>query len=152
VAELLSARPLRQWLLLGFVGVALLLLGLFDEPVRDLLTDLFTTHQPATAAPVAEAPAGPALTTRNLPAMVVFGLSYIGLSILTLHLALANRRQTLIVGLVYGGVLGAVGGLLVLGKLLGSPSLALPARELIDNVLSPLPVLLLLAALRLAPR
>ena len=62
------------------------------------------------------------------------------------------RRQTLIVGLVYGGVLGAVGGLLVLGKLLGSPSLALPARELIDNVLSPLPVLLLLAALRLAPR
>ncbi len=158
MAELLTARSRGQWVLLGLVGLALLLLGLFDERVRGLLTELFTAAPVATPTGVnpaaATAPVGGAvLTTRNIPAMIVFGLSYVGLSILTLHLALANRRQTWLVCLVYAGVFGLISVLLVLGRVLGQPAtFTPPARELIDTILSPLPVLLLLAALRLAPR
>lgn len=143
------SSPLR-WLLLALVAVLLLLLTIYDERARGLLTQA-AEHtlggQPAGAA------TGPALTKRNLPAMVSFGLLYVGLTIALLHLALHNPRQTRWVLLAYAGAFATIAVLLVLGKVLGLTGTLTPlARELIDGLLSPLPFLLLLAVFRLAPR
>ncbi|MBC7447316.1 MAG: hypothetical protein H7330_04600, partial [Hymenobacteraceae bacterium] len=139
------------------LGGALLLFGHNDHQVQAFFTDLFTSAKPANAPAVVAG--GSTLTTRNVPAMIVYGLLYVGLSVLTLHFALADRRKTRIVLLAYGAVFVLIGGLLVLGKVLGMGATFTPfARDLIDGggvgggILSPLPVLLGIAIARLAPR
>ncbi len=151
------ARPLSGWLALGVVAVALLALGIYDEPLRHWLTGLFTTGGGGTPPPVAAG--GATLTTRNVPAMLVYGLLYVGLSIAFLHLFLADIRKTRIVVLAYVATFVLIGGLLVAGRVLGLGATLTPmARELIDGggigggILSPLPILLLIAVFRLAPR
>ena len=151
------ARPLSGWLALGVVAAALLALGIYDEPLRHWLTGLFTTGGGGTPPPVAAG--GATLTTRNVPAMLVYGLLYVGLSIAFLHLFLADIRKTRIVVLAYVATFGLIGGLLVAGRVLGLGATLTPmARELIDGggigggILSPLPILLLIAVFRLAPR
>jgi hypothetical protein len=152
----MNKRPLSQWVLIGVVGAALIVLGFYDVLVRQWLADLFTDNAAAVPPPVRSSGG---LTTRNVPAMVVYGLSYIGLSIAFLHLFLANLSRTRIVLLTYGAALGLIGALLVAGRVLGLGDVLTPiARELIDGggsgggILSPLPILLLLAVFRLAPR
>ncbi len=152
-----AERPIGRWIGVGMLAAALLLLGHYDHQVQDFLTHLFTPATPADA-PLVKA-GGSTLTTRNIPAMVVYGLLYVGLSILTLHFALADRRKTRFVLLAYGAVFVLIGSLLVLGRLLGMGATFTPlARDLIDGggvgggLLSPLPVLLGLAISRLAPQ
>lgn len=141
--------PVR-WLLLVLVAIALLLLTIYDERARGLLTQV--AEQTLGGQPTGTA-AGPALTKRNLPAMVSFGLLYVGLTIGLLHLALNNSRQTRWILIAYAGAFATVAVLLVVGRLLGLGAIFTPlARELIDGILSPLPFLLLLAVFRLAPR
>lgn len=151
------ARPPGGWIALAVVGAALLTLGIYDVPLRQWLTEQFTAGAVGTPPPVAAG--GATLTTRNVPAMVVYGLLYVGLSIAFLHLFLADARKTRIVLLAYAATFALIGGLLVAGRVLGLGATLTPmARELIDGggigggILSPLPILLLIAAFRLAPR
>lgn len=147
----------ERWALLIGLASALLLLGHYDEAVRSLLTRWFTGGSAAGVPTVAAG--GATFTTRNVPAMLVYGLLYIGLSIGVLHLALADWRKTRLVLLAYAGTGALVGVLLVAGRVLGAAATLTPiARELIGGgpidsggLLSPLPVLLLLAIFRLAP-
>jgi len=146
-------RSGARWGLLAAAAVALLLLGLYDEQARALLTQVAERVTGGGGGGLRPAGEGAPLTTRNVPAMVAFGLLYVGLSVLVLHMALANRRQTWLVMLSYGGALGVVAALLIVGKLLGMGATFTPlAREVIDFILSPLPVVLLLAVFWLAPR
>lgn len=149
-----------RWALLIVLASALLLLGHYDELVRSLLTRLFTGSAPVAAPSPATAVAGGAtFTTRNVPAMLAYGLLYVGLSIGVLHLALNDWRKTRLVVVAYGGTMALIGVLLVAGRVLGLASTLTPvARELIGGgpvdsggLLSPLPILLLLAIFRLAP-
>lgn len=144
-----SASPPRRWGLAGLVAAALVTLGHYDGQVRAWLTGLFTDS----TAPVPRVAVGGAtLTTRNVPAMLTYGLLYVALSVLLLHLLLGDRRRTRTVLLTYGATFALIGALLAAGRVLGlAATLTPPARELIDGVLSPLPILLLLAAFRLAP-
>ncbi len=157
---LTTALPSRfsaaRWAaLIGAVG-ALLLLGHYDGDVREILSGWFAGSVPPTA-PVAAG--GATFTTRSLPAMLLYGVLYVGLSILILHIALADRRKSRWVLLTYAAVMGLVGALLVAGRVLGMAATLTPiARDLIGGgpvdttgLLSPLPVLLLFAAFRLAP-
>ena len=149
-------RSAAEWALLGGLVAALLWLGHAGPHMNGLLAPLF-----AKTIPTVQLQAGGAtLTTRSLPAMLTYGLLYVGLSILTLHVALADRRRTRIVLLAYGAAFALIGGLLVVGRLTGLAATLTPlARALIDGglgggggLLSPLPVLLLVAFFRLAPR
>ncbi len=152
-----TPSSLGRWLPLIGLASALLLLGHYDEAVRSLLTRLFTSATAPANPPLVAG--GATFTTRNVPAMLVYGLLYVGLSIGVLHLALADRRKTRLVLLAYGGTFALIAALLVAGRVLGlAASLTPIARELIGGgpvdsggVLSPLPVLLLLAIFRLAP-
>lgn len=158
--DTLPRRSAAKWaLLVGLVG-ALLWLGHYSPIVQGVLARTFTSG----VRPVVRQVAGGAtLTTRSLPAMLTYGLLYVGLSVLTLHVALADRRRTRMVLLAYGGAFALIGGLLVVGQLTGLAATLTPlARTLIDGgaggdgggggLLSPLPVLLLLAFFRLAPQ
>lgn len=144
-----------RWVGLALAGGGLLLLGHFGIQMRALTANLLSGRPLDT--PV-HAPVGSILAP-SVPAGLLYIGLYLGLSILVLHLALADRRRSRLVLLLYGGALALVAVLLAGSRLPGiGPTSKMLAYELmgggpVDNggLLSPLPVLLLLAVFRLAP-
>lgn len=91
------------------------------------------------------------LTLQSLPSMLVYGLGYCSLCLLTLYVYWGKQRQFLFALVFYGGVFLLCICLIALGKALGDfvPVYNL-ARRLIEMIVSPLPIILLVSAFSFA--
>lgn len=87
---------------------------------------------------------------RSIPAVVAYGVLYLGLCLGLLFLLVpAGPSQRLV--LLFYGVAGVATGLLVLGSRVGGgPMLAVLASQLLHFIVSPLPVIMLVPLLRWA--
>lgn len=146
-----SGRAVRVALVLVLLGL-LFCLGTYDEAVFAWLTAacqrvLHALGLDALAQRVQQGTSGQ-VTTRSLPAMLLYGLGYtaVCLAILALLLPLPAWRPALaLYALVFG-----LSALLVLGgKLAGDVAWAYQlGRRLIEFIVSPLPLIVLLPLLR----
>src|SRR5690606_35008833 len=88
------------------------------------------------------------ITMRSWPSMLTYGLLYTGLSFAFLHIYFNRRWKSMIAAGFYLLIFVACCFLIVTGKLLADATWAYKlARRLIEMVVSPLPVILLIAAL-----
>ncbi len=137
--------------MLALFGV-LLAIGVYDEPVLALLSDAWQTllaalHLDPQAAALQTAAQRQESHRPSLPGLSYVGF-YLGVCLLLLRLLLPQAGQWRLALRLYGGVLlGYV--LLQLGSRLGGLSWAYPlSRHLLSFLVSPVPVLALVALLR----
>jgi hypothetical protein len=147
------SRPSAGRLLLAALLVGLLFyVGTYDEPVFAWLTDAWQRLLHALglgelAGRIQQGTSGQ-ITKRSLPAMLTYGLAYSAVCLLILWLLVPRRALRLAFGL-YGGIFAASALLLLLGKAAGDvPWLYKLGRQLIDFIVSPLPVAALVPLLR----
>ena len=145
-------RGLRNLAVLA-LAAGLLLAGVFDEALFAGLgwawqVLLATLHLDQSTA-MLPASTQPSVTRRPLlPGLSYAGL-YIGACLLLLRLLLPQAQQWRVVLRIYGGVGLACGLLLLLGKVGGNLLWAYRlGRHLLDFLVSPVPVLALVALLR----
>ena len=140
-------RPLSgpgRWLLAGSLVLALLLLGVYNHQVLDVLTTAWQRGLAAlglaNAANTMQRGIDAGVTKRMLPAVATYAAGYLSLCLLLLHLLLTPAQWQLTWRL-YAGALAAYVLIAVLGKLAGNAQWAyLLSRHLLDFVVSPLPV------------
>ena len=140
-----------RWLLAVFLVGLLFCLGTYDEAVFAWLTDacqhaLRAVGLDTWAGRIQQGTSGQ-VTTRSLPAMLLYGLGYTSICLGILALLLpppASRTALGLYALVF--VLSAL--LLLGGKLAGDVAWAYQlGRRLIDFIVSPLPLIVLLPLL-----
>lgn len=150
---LLSSRPGRatRWLLAALLVALLFCLGTYDEVVFAWLTKAcrHTLHAlglDAWAGRIQQGTSGQ-VTTRSLPAMLLYGLGYTGICLAILALLLPPPARRTALGL-YTLVFALSALLLAGGKLAGDVAWAYQlGRRLIDFIVSPLPLIVLLPLL-----
>ena len=140
-------------------SLLLVLLLLLATLYNEVLYDTFDgwLHRVGQALGLAQPPlrSGSPVTlllhkARSIPAVVLFGVLYLGLCLGLIFLLLPARASRRLVLLFYGGA-GLATGLLLLGSQLGGgPDLAVLASELLHFIVSPLPVIVLVPLLRWA--
>ena len=140
-------RPLAtgRWVLVGTLVAALLLLGTYNDQVLAFLTAGWLRGLAAVGLdrPVAALQQGinGGITKRLLPAVATYAALYLGTSLLLLRLLLPAPAQWRLVLGLYAGALGAYAALVLLGKLAGDATWIYQlSRQLLDFVVSPLPV------------
>ena len=84
----------------------------------------------------------------SVPAVLSFGVLYIGVCVALQFVLLSQASQRRLVGWFYGSVCVAVLGLLLASKLGGSAALAALDRQLVHFLISPLPVIALVPLLQ----
>lgn len=145
-----SGTPARQlwgpgrWLLAGGLGLALLLLGVYNESVLAVLTVAWqrglTALGLANAATALQRGIDAGITRRLLPAVATYAALYLGSCLLLLRLLLTPAQWQLTWRL-YAGTLAVYVLITVVGKLAGNAQWAYRlSRQLLDFVVSPLPV------------
>ncbi|GAC1598601.1 MAG: hypothetical protein NVS3B25_24640 [Hymenobacter sp.] len=145
--------PVARWLLVGGLVVALLLLGVYDEPCLAFLT---ARWQRALAAAGLQQHAealqhgfNGGITKRLLPAVATYAGLYLGICLLLLRVLLPSPAQWRLVLRLYAGLLVVYVAIVLLGKLAGDAPWAYQlSRQLLDFVVSPLPVGALYVLLR----
>ncbi|GAB2964078.1 hypothetical protein GCM10027048_36750 [Hymenobacter coalescens] len=143
------------WLRLALAALLAGLLfwvGTYDEPVFAWLTDFW--HQALRAlgldswAERIQRGTSGQITRRSVPAMLTYGLGYTSVCLLILGL-LVPRRALLTAFWIYGGIFALSALLLLGGKAAGDVAWAYKlGRQLIDFIVSPLPVAALVPLLR----
>jgi len=133
-----------RWLLVGAMVLAMLLLGVYNDQVLDVLTTIWqhglTALGLANAANAMQHGIDAGITQRMLPAVATYAALYLSLCLLLLHLLLLPAQWRLTWRL-YAGALAAYVLIAVLGKLAGNAQWAYRlSRHLLDFVVSPLPV------------
>ncbi|MDB5236428.1 MAG: hypothetical protein JWR44_3421 [Hymenobacter sp.] len=137
------SRPAR-WALIGFLLLALFLVGTYDEYLLTLLTSLWQKLLAAVglqqqAAAVQQGING-GITKRLLPAVATYAALYLGVCFLLLRVLLPAPQWRLALRL-YGMVLVAYVAIVLVGKLAGDAVWAYRlSRQILDFVVSPLPV------------
>lgn len=140
----LAPSGARQWVLVGTLVAALLLLGVYDEAVLAFLTRLWLQVL-AAAGLRAQAEAlqqgiNGGITKRFLPAVATYAVLYLSVCLLLLRVLLPTSHWRLALQ-IYAGLLVLYAGLVLLGKLAGDAVWAYRlGRHLLDFVVSPLPV------------
>ncbi len=135
--------PVR-WVVIGFLLLALLLVGLFSEQV---ITWLISVWQQALQKIGAghyveslQSSVNSGIAKRPLPAIATYAAAYLSICLLLLYLLLAPAQWQLAWRL-YVGALVAYVLLTVLVKLTGNAEWAYRlSRQLLDFIISPLPV------------
>lgn len=149
---LLRSNQWARWVLVaGLIGL-LFYVGVYDEKVFTWLTTasqrlLHLLGLDAWAQRLQQGTSGQ-VTTRSLPAMLLYGLSYTGICFGILTLLLPRPALRTALGL-YGLVFALSALLLLGGKLAGDLPWAYQlGRRLIDFIVSPLPLIVLVPLLR----
>lgn len=146
-----------RWLLVLAIAGLLFWLGSYPEPLFAALTAFWQR----VAAGLGLGPwlarlqhgTSSGITTRSVPAMVSYSLGYLALCLLLLQLLLRDARSRTLSWQLYLGAMALCALLLLLGRLGGNvPALYRAGRTLIDFLVSPLPVMVLLAVLTPAVR
>ena len=142
-----------RWLMVAVLVLALLLIGVFDEA---LLTFLTVGWQKALAAMGLQRYAeslqegiNGGITKRLLPAVATYAGLYLVLCLLLLRVLLPTPGQWRLVLLVYAGIVCAYVAIVLLAKVIGNAEWAYRlSRQLLDFLVSPLPVVGLYVLLR----
>ena len=136
--------PVGRWALLVLLLLALLLIGVYDDQTLTWLTEMWQRLLAATglhrlAAAMQQGING-GITKRLLPAVATYAALYLGICLLLLRLVLAPAQWRMAVAL-YAGTLAAYVGIVLVGKLAGDAVWAYRlSRQILDFVVSPLPV------------
>ncbi|GAB2856570.1 XrtX-associated membrane protein [Hymenobacter ruber] len=133
-----------RWTLTALLLLALLLIGIYDDPALTFLTVMwerllaaFGLHRLAAAM---QQGINGGITKRLLPAVATYAALYLGICLLLLRLVLAPAQWRMAVKL-YAGILGIYVGITLVGKLAGDAVWAYRlSRQILDFVVSPLPV------------
>jgi hypothetical protein len=151
----LGPRPSRgalgRWALVGALLAALLLLGVYDVPVLAFLTKWWQQALAAIGlqqwADALQKGLNGSVVKRPLPAVATYALAYLSICLLLLRLLLPAQWHLVL--RLYAGALAVYVALVVLGKLAGDVQWAYRlSRQLLDFVVSPLPVAGLYVLLR----
>ena len=133
-----------RWLATGGLVLTLLLLGVYSDPVLNVLTTLW--EHVLAALGLAKVAASvqhgidAGVTRRLLPAVATYAVLYLGSCLLLLR-QLLTPAQWQLAWRLYAGALAAYAGIAIAGKLAGNAEWAYRlSRHLLDFVVSPLPV------------
>lgn len=144
-AQPLVASPLARRTLVGLLLALLLLIGVYDYHFLDFLTA--TWQKILAAVGLQQRVEGMqqgingSITKRLLPAVATYAALYLGICLLLLRLLLPSRRQWRLALQLYAGTLAVYVAIVLLGKLAGDAQWAYRlSRQLLDFVVSPLPV------------
>lgn len=142
----ITHQPTRvgRWTLVGGLIIALLLLGVYDEVIITFLTALWLKGLAAAGlrqqADALQQGINGGITKRLLPAVATYAALYLSTCLLLLHLLLTPAQWRLALRL-YVGVLGVYVAIVVVNKLAGNAQWAYQlSRQILDFVVSPLPV------------
>jgi hypothetical protein len=123
----------------------LLLLGVFDEPILQALT--FFWHKTLAAVGLHRQVAAlqqeinGGITKRFLPAVISYTVLYLAACLLLLRVLLPTPTQWQLAWQLYAGALAGYGAIVLLNKLTGNAAWAYRlSRQLLDFIVSPLPV------------
>ena len=149
--------PAVRWRLVGILVAVLLFLGTYNDQVLTFLTTGWLRGLAAVGldrqAAVLQQGVNGGITKRLLPAVATYAALYLGVSLLLLRLLLPAPAHWLLVLRLYAGTLGTYAVLVLLGKLAGNiPWIYQLSRQILDFVVSPLPVGGLYVLLRAGPR
>ena len=143
----LAQRTFRatHWVLVGALVLALLLIGVYDEPILQFLTVFWQKALTAvglkTYADALQQGINGGITKRLLPAVGTYAVLYLSTCLLLLRLLLPSATHWRLVLLFYAGTLSTYVAIVVLNKLTGNADWAYRlSRQLLDFVISPLPV------------
>lgn len=133
-----------SWLLVGGLVLALLLLGVYNDPVLDVLTAGWQRGLAAlglaSAASTMQHGIDASIIKRMLPAVATYAALYLSICLLLLH-RLFTPPQWQLAWRLYAGTLAAYVLITVLAKLAGNAQWAYHlSRHLLDFLVSPLPV------------
>ncbi len=136
-------RP-GHWALAGALIVVLLLVGVYDELIFAFLTARWQQVLAAVGlgrqADALQQGINGGITKRLLPAVATYAAGYLSLCLLLLRLLLTAPEWRLALRL-YAGTLVVYVGMVLLNKLLGEARWAYQlSRQILDFVVSPLPV------------
>ena len=150
VTDVSSPIPVRpaggpgRWLLVALLLLALLLIGVYNDPMLTVLTNFWQRglglfglgHSAAAMQHGIDA----GITRRFLPAVATYAALYLGLCLLLLWLLL-RPAQWQLAWRLYAAGLALYVAIAVLGKLAGNAQWAYRlSRHLLDFIVSPLPV------------
>ncbi|MBF9221899.1 XrtX-associated membrane protein [Hymenobacter ruricola] len=146
------SAPVR-WALVGALLAALLLLGVYDVPVLAFLTKWWLWALAAVGlrqqVETLQQGISGSVVKRLLPAVATYAVVYLGVCLLLLRLLLPSPAQWRLVLWLYAGTLAVYVALVAFGKLGGDVAWAYRlSRQLLDFVVSPLPVAGLYVLLR----
>ncbi|UOQ97628.1 hypothetical protein MUN81_20655 [Hymenobacter sp. 5317J-9] len=142
-----------RWVAVGALLAALLLLGVYDVAVLNFLTKWWQRALAAVGLrqqlEALQQGISGSVVKRPLPAVMTYAVGYLSVCLLLLRLLLPAPAQWRLVLRLYAGTLAVYVALVVLGKLAGDAQWAYRlGRQLLDFVVSPLPVAGLYVLLR----
>lgn len=133
------------WVVIGGLIVLLLLLGVFDAPILQALTIFWQKALAAVglrrqvAALQQEINGG--ITKRLLPVVVSYAVLYLATCLLLLRGLLPAPAQWRLAWRLYAGALAGYAAIVLVNKLTGNAAWAYRlSRQLLDFIVSPLPV------------
>ncbi|WP_210519241.1 XrtX-associated membrane protein [Hymenobacter terricola] len=134
-----------RWALVGGLVIALLLVGVYDEAIIASFTVLWQKGLAAVGlrqqAEALQKGINGGITKRLLPAVATYALLYLGICLLLLRVLLPAPAQWRLVLRLYAGILAVYVGIALVGKLSGDAPWAYQlSRQILDFVVSPLPV------------
>jgi hypothetical protein len=141
-----------RWALVALLLLALLLIGVYDDQTLAFLTVTWQRLLAASGldrmATAMQQGINGGITKRLLPAVATYAALYLGICLLLLRLVLAPAQWRMAVKL-YAGTLAVYVGIVLVGKLTGDAVWAYRlSRQILDFVVSPLPVAGLYVLLR----
>lgn len=140
-----GGHGLLYWAMIASLVVVLFLIGTFDETILGVLTISWLKLLEAVglrhlAESMQQGISG-GITKRLLPAVATYALLYLGVCLLLLRLLLPAPGQWRMVLRLYAGTLLVYLAITLAGKLLGNAAWAYRlSRQILDFVVSPLPV------------
>ncbi|MBJ6110606.1 hypothetical protein JAO73_16395 [Hymenobacter sp. BT523] len=152
--QVLARRSIGgRWVLVGALLAALLLLGVYDVAVLTVLTKWWQRMLAAVGlrqqVEALQQNISGSVVKRPLPVVATYAVGYLSICLLLLRLLLPAAAQWRLVLRLYAGTLAVYVALVVLGKLAGDAQWAYRlSRQLLDFVVSPLPVAGLYVLLR----
>ena len=129
----------------GLLVLFLLLIGVFDEPILQFLGRCWEQLLAAVGlrqqAEALQQGVDGGITKRFLPAVATYAVLYLGTCLLLLRLLLPAPAQWRLVLRLYAGALAAYVAIVLLNKVTGNAPWAYRlSRQLLDFIVSPLPV------------
>jgi hypothetical protein len=138
------------------LGSCLLFAGIYSDQIFKILTELyqsiFLSIGLTALAAKPQAGISDLITMRSLPAIATYSLGYVTISFLFLHFYLADSRKSKLSLYFYAGIFLICLFLIALGKVFPAFQEAYKlARHLIEFIISPFPVILLVATFKAFP-
>jgi len=150
-------NPTRHWLLVGMLVMALLLIGVYDEQVLTFLTGFWQKALASIGlskqAQALQSGINGGITKRLLPAVATYAALYLAICLALLRVLLPSRAQWRLVLRLYAGTVVVYVALVLLAKFAGNAAWAYKlSRQILDFLVSPLPVAGLYVLLRATAR